>query len=194
MENLKREYTPRPRPGAAAALLLPRRRVPVLGPVRRATCTWSARPRAARCSCSAPTGSAATCSRASSTARASRSPSACIGIVISFVLGIVLGGLAGYYGGWVDSVDPARHRDHPLVPGAAAVDGAVGGAAGDLEPDRWSTSASPSSSACSTGPGLARAVRSKLLALREEDFCTAARADGRDARRGSSAATCCRAS
>ena len=39
-------------------------------------CIWSARPRAARCSCSAPTGSGATCCRASSTARGSRSPSA----------------------------------------------------------------------------------------------------------------------
>ena len=27
-----------------------------------------------------------------------------IGISISFVLGIVLGGLAGYYGGWIDSL------------------------------------------------------------------------------------------
>ncbi len=30
---------------------------------------------------------------------------------------------------------PARDRDHPLVPGAAAVDGAFGRAAGDVEPD-----------------------------------------------------------
>src|SRR3546814_17797901 len=27
-----------------------------------------------------------------------------IGIIISFTLGIVIGGLAGYYGGWVDSL------------------------------------------------------------------------------------------
>lgn len=37
-----------------------------------ATFIWSARPRTARCSCSAPIGLAATCSRASSTAPASR--------------------------------------------------------------------------------------------------------------------------
>ena len=48
---------------------------------------------------------------------------------------------------------PARDRDHPLVPRAAAVDGAVGGAAGDVEPDPRSTSASPASWRCSTGPG-----------------------------------------
>ena len=38
----------------------------------QATCICSARPRTARCSSSAPTGSGATCSRASSTARGSR--------------------------------------------------------------------------------------------------------------------------
>ena len=59
--------------------------------------------RTARSSCSAPTSSGATCSRASSMARGSRSRWACIGIAVSFVIGLTLGGLAGYIGGWVDA-------------------------------------------------------------------------------------------
>ncbi len=31
-----------------------------------------------------------------------------IGIAISFMLGITIGGFAGYYGGWFDNRDPAR--------------------------------------------------------------------------------------
>ena len=77
METLKRDVHAGPDQGAAAALLLPRRRLPASGASARATSISSARPRAAPCSCWAPTGSGATCSRASSTARASRSPSAC---------------------------------------------------------------------------------------------------------------------
>ena len=57
-----------------------------------------------------------------------------IGISVSFTLGIILGGLSGYYGGWVDSLVQRHHRGDPLLPGAAAVDGAVGRAAGHLGP------------------------------------------------------------
>ncbi len=31
-----------------------------------------------------------------------------LGIAVSFVLGIIIGGIAGYYGGWADLRDPAR--------------------------------------------------------------------------------------
>ena len=58
-----------------------------------------------------------------------------LGIAVSFILGIIIGGIAGYYGGWIDNLIAAHHRGDALLPGAAAVDGAVGGAAGDLEPD-----------------------------------------------------------
>ena len=43
--------------------------------------------------------------------------------------------------------DPARDRGHPVVSAPAAVDGAVGDIAGDLEPAFWSISASRSFSA-----------------------------------------------
>ena len=53
----------RPLEAAADPLLLLRRELQFLGPVRRQPSTSSARRRRGRCSCSAPTGSAATCSR-----------------------------------------------------------------------------------------------------------------------------------
>ena len=53
---------------------------------------------------SAPTSSAATSSAGSSTARASRSRSGAIAVGIAGTLGILLGLVAGYAGGWVDNV------------------------------------------------------------------------------------------
>jgi peptide/nickel transport system permease protein len=96
-----------------------------------------------------------------------------VGICISFVLGIVLGGLAGYYGGWVDSaVQRAIEviRSFPELPLWMALSAAL--------PVTWSPVAVFVGITVILGlvdwTGLARAVRSKLLALREEDFCTAA--------------------
>ena len=57
-----------------------------------------------------------------------------IGVTLSFILGITIGGLAGYFGGKIDYVVAARDRDPPLAAGTAAVAGALGRAAGDLEP------------------------------------------------------------
>ena len=33
-----------------------------------------------------------------------------IGVAISLTLGVLLGSLSGFYGGWVDLAHPARHR------------------------------------------------------------------------------------
>ena len=96
-----------------------------------------------------------------------------IGIAISFTLGIVLGGLAGYYGGWVDSLVQRTIeiiRSFPELPLWMALSAAL--------PVNWSPVAVFLGITVILGlvdwTGLARAVRSKLLALREEDFCTAA--------------------
>ncbi len=96
-----------------------------------------------------------------------------IGIAISFLLGIVLGGLAGYYGGWVDAlVQRAIEviRSFPELPLWMALSAAL--------PVNWSPVAVFLGITVILGlvdwTGLARGVRSKLLALREEDFCTAA--------------------
>ncbi len=105
-----------------------------------------------------------------------------IGIAISFVLGIVLGGLAGYYGGWVDSAVQRSIeviRSFPELPLWMALSAAL--------PVNWSPVAVFLGITVILGlvdwTGLARAVRSKLLALREEDFCTAAVLMGASPRR-----------
>jgi peptide/nickel transport system permease protein len=96
-----------------------------------------------------------------------------VGIVISFVLGIVVGGVAGYFGGWVDSAAQRIIevlRSLPELPLWLALSAAL--------PLTWSPIAVYFGItlilALLDWPGLARAVRSKLLALREEDYCTAA--------------------
>ncbi len=100
-----------------------------------------------------------------------------VGIAISFVLGIIIGGLAGYYGGWVD-VTVQRLieiiRSFPELPLWMALSAVL--------PVNWSPIliffGITVILALLDWTGLARAVRSKLLALREEDYCTAAQLMG----------------
>jgi peptide/nickel transport system permease protein len=96
-----------------------------------------------------------------------------IGITVSFLLGISIGGAAGYFGGWVDvSVQRIIEilRSMPELPLWMALSAAL--------PVNWSPILVYLGITIILGmldwPGLARAVRSKLLALREEDYCTAA--------------------
>ena len=100
-----------------------------------------------------------------------------VGIAISFVLGILIGGASGYYGGWVDlvvqriieflrsipsiplwlSLSAALPKDWPAIRvyfGITLILSLIG----------WT--------------GLARVVRGRFLALREEDFVMAARLSG----------------
>ncbi|MBC6440991.1 MAG: ABC transporter permease [Rhodospirillales bacterium] len=96
-----------------------------------------------------------------------------IGITISFLLGIILGGLSGYYGGWIDNAVQRLIeiiRSFPELPLWMALSAAL--------PVTWSPILVYFGITIILGlfdwTGLARAVRSKLLALREEDFATAA--------------------
>jgi peptide/nickel transport system permease protein len=96
-----------------------------------------------------------------------------IGITLSFVIGIVLGGIAGYYGGWADNLIQRMIeilQSFPKLPLWLALSAAL--------PVAWSPIYVYFGITIILGlltwTGLARAVRSKLLALREEDFCTAA--------------------
>jgi len=96
-----------------------------------------------------------------------------VGIAISFLLGIVLGGMAGYYGGWVDNAVQRSIeiiRSFPELPLMMALSAAL--------PANWSPIGIYFGITIILGltdwTGLARAVRSKLLSLREEDFATAA--------------------
>lgn len=100
-----------------------------------------------------------------------------IGITISFCLGLLFGGLAGYLGGWVDySIQRVIEilRSLPELPMWLALSAAL--------PVTWSPIVVYFGITMILGlldwPGLARAVRSKLLALREEDFCVAAQLMG----------------
>jgi peptide/nickel transport system permease protein len=100
-----------------------------------------------------------------------------VGIIISFILGITIGGMAGYFGGWVDSVVQRVIeilRSLPELPLWMALSAAL--------PVTWSPILVFLGITVILGfldwPGLARAVRSKLLALREEDYCTAAKLMG----------------
>ncbi len=96
-----------------------------------------------------------------------------LGIAVSFVIGIMLGGISGYYGGWIDNVIQRfieMVRSFPELPLWMALSAAL--------PVNWSPVLIYFGITIILGlldwPGLARAVRSKLLALREEDFASAA--------------------
>ncbi len=99
------------------------------------------------------------------------------GIAISFILGITIGGIAGYFGGWIDNLIQRVIeilRSLPELPLWMALSAAL--------PVTWSPILVFFGLTIILGlldwPGLARAVRSKLLALREEDFAVAARLMG----------------
>ena len=100
-----------------------------------------------------------------------------IGIVISFSLGIVIGGLAGYYGGWFDMVVQRIieiMQSLPHIPLWLALSAVL--------PPSWSPLLVYFGITIILGlmdwTGLARAVRSKLLSLREEDYVLAAQLMG----------------
>jgi peptide/nickel transport system permease protein len=100
-----------------------------------------------------------------------------IGIIISFVIGITVGGLAGYYGGWIDNLTQRVIeiiRSFPELPLWMALSAAL--------PVTWSPILVYFGITLILGmldwTGLARAVRSKLLSLREEDFALAAQLMG----------------
>lgn len=96
-----------------------------------------------------------------------------VGVAVSFVLGIVIGGVAGYYGGWTDTLIQRAIeviQSFPQVPLWMAL--------AAILPVTWSPLlvyfGITIILALIHWTHLARAVRSKLLSLREEDFCTAA--------------------
>jgi peptide/nickel transport system permease protein len=96
-----------------------------------------------------------------------------IGISLSFTLALILGGLAGYYGGWVDLVVQRLTeilKSFPHLPLWLALSAAL--------PVTWSPLliyfGITLILALLDWPSLGRAVRSKLLSLREEDYAAAA--------------------
>jgi peptide/nickel transport system permease protein len=105
-----------------------------------------------------------------------------IGVAVSFVLGLLLGGLAGYYGGAVDLVIQRVIevlQSLPSIPLWLAL--------AAIMPVTWSPLAVFFAITIILGfidwTGLARAVRAKLLSLREEDYVLAAQLMGAGAPR-----------
>ena len=96
-----------------------------------------------------------------------------VGIAISFALGIVLGGISGYYGGWIDNLVQRLIeviRSFPMIPLWLALSAALP----PTWPPIWVYFGITLILALVDWTGLARAVRSKVLALREEEFAQAA--------------------
>ncbi len=99
------------------------------------------------------------------------------GLVMAFLLGLVFGGIAGYFGGWIDYVIQRLIeivRSIPTIP-------LVMGLAAAFPPD-WSNARVFFFTSMILGlvgwTTLARRIRSMLLTLRDEDFIIAARLSG----------------
>lgn len=100
-----------------------------------------------------------------------------LGIAMSFVLGITIGGLAGYHGGWFDLVVQRVIEVLQSIPSIP-----LWMALAAIMPVTWSPIVIYLGITAILGlidwTGLARAVRSKLLSLREEDYVQAAQLMG----------------
>ena len=100
-----------------------------------------------------------------------------VGVIVTFVFGMVLGGMSGYFGGVADTV-VMRAIDFvislPTIPLWMALAAAL--------PQNWSSIqiyfAITLIFSVIGWAGLARVIRGKLLALREEDFVMAAKISG----------------
>jgi peptide/nickel transport system permease protein len=100
-----------------------------------------------------------------------------VGVAVSFVLGIVIGGISGYYGGRIDTFIQRVIefvRSMPTIPLWLGLSAAL--------PPRWSILqlylAITIILSLIGWTGLARVVRGRCLALREEDFVMAAKLSG----------------
>jgi peptide/nickel transport system permease protein len=100
-----------------------------------------------------------------------------VGVIVSFVLGILIGGISGFYGG---SIDNAIQRVIEFIRSIPTIPLWMGLAA--ALPQDWSPLevyfAITIILAIRGWTGLARVVRGRFLSLRTEDFVLAARLDG----------------
>lgn len=100
-----------------------------------------------------------------------------IAVIISTIIGVIIGGLSGYYGGWVDNL-LMRFAEIvmslPFLPLAIVLSAIVG--------NRLSEIGRISMIMVILGllswPGLARLIRAQVLSAREQEYVTAAKAMG----------------
>lgn len=104
------------------------------------------------------------------------------GVAMSLVLGLILGGISGYYRGWVDTV---IQRVVELIMSLPTIPIWLGlSAALPVDwPPMWRYFAIVLILSFLGWPELSRVVRGRLMALKSEDFVTAARLDGGSAPR-----------
>jgi peptide/nickel transport system permease protein len=102
-----------------------------------------------------------------------------VGVFMSFILGLTLGGISGYFGGQVDNIIQRLIefvRSVPTIPLWMGLAAAI--------PVTWPSERIYFSITIILSfigwTGLARVVRGRFLSLREEDFVLAARLDGVD--------------
>lgn len=100
-----------------------------------------------------------------------------VGVTLSLVLGVIIGGVSGFYGGWIDSLVQRVIeilRSFPTLPLWLSISAAI--------PATWSNVtvyfAMTVILSLIGWTGLARVVRGKFLALREEDYVAAAKVAG----------------
>jgi peptide/nickel transport system permease protein len=105
-----------------------------------------------------------------------------VGVGLALVLGVLFGGLSGYYGGWIDVVVQRVIeflRSIPRIPLWMGLAAAV--------PPKWPVEYTYFAITLILSllgwTGLARVVRGRFLSLREEDFVLAARLSGARERR-----------
>jgi peptide/nickel transport system permease protein len=100
-----------------------------------------------------------------------------IGVFFSLLLGVVLGGLSGYYGGKVDTLIQRTIELVRSIPTIPLWMGLTAALTFSLKPEQ-SYFAITVILSLLAWPDLARAVRGRFLSLRTEDFVMAARLDG----------------
>ena len=100
-----------------------------------------------------------------------------LGVLIAFVLALIIGGIAGYFGGWIDYLIQRFTeivRVIPVIPLYMGLAAAF--------PRDWSTEQVYFAMTMILGlvgwPTLARRIRGQLLTLRQEDYVIAARISG----------------
>lgn len=100
-----------------------------------------------------------------------------VGMLMTVVLGLAIGSLAGYFGGWIDTVIQRLIevvRSFPQVPLWMALSAAI---PKTMKPAQVFMLMTVILSLVSW-PGLARVVRSKFISVKKEDFIMAARISG----------------